>query len=85
MFQLLERPPRMLPRIFNPVQLNVACNAKTPVKEPEGKKPKRGRGGRGSGESRASKASGDSQPTSAAGRLAAAGQTYRKIWSFYTV
>lgn len=73
MFQLLERPPRMLPRIFNPVQLNVACNAKTPVKEPEGKKPKRGRGGKVSGESRAGKASGDSRPTSAA-----AGQIYRE-------
>lgn len=78
MFQLLERPPRMLPRIFNPVQLNVACNAKTPVKEPEAKKPKRSRGGKASGESRASKGSGDSRagrPASAAGKLAGTGQT----------
>lgn len=77
MFQLLERPPRMLPRIFNPVQLNVDCSAKTPVKEEAGKKAKRGRAGKASGESRASKASGESsrasRPASAGGRSAAAG------------
>ena len=81
MFQLLERPPRMLPRIFNPVQLNVDCSAKTPVKEAEGKKAKRGRGAKASGESRASKASGGgkaSRPASAAG-VPAAGQTRVKL------
>lgn len=41
-FNLVDRPSRMLPRIFNPVQLNVDCSAKTPSKPVEGK-PKRGR------------------------------------------
>lgn len=78
MFQLLERPPRMLPRIFNPVQLNVDCSAKTPVKEPEGKKARRGRGPKVSGASKASKASGEgsraSRPASAAATSTVAGQ-----------
>lgn len=77
MFQLLERPPRMLPRIFNPVQLNVDCSAKTPVKEAEGKKARRGRGAKVSGASRASKASGEggaARPSSAAAG-SGAGQT----------
>ena len=85
MFQLLERPPRMLPRIFNPVQLNVDCSAKTPVKEAEGKKAKRDRGAKASGESRASKASGEgkvSRPASAAG-VPAAGQTRVKLSVFF--
>lgn len=42
-FSLVQRPSRMLPRMFNPVQLNVDCSAKTPCKAPEAKKPKRGR------------------------------------------
>lgn len=42
-FKLVDRPSRMLPRIFNPVQLNVDCSAKTPCKTAEGKKTKRGR------------------------------------------
>lgn len=41
-FNLVDRPSRMLPRMFNPVQLNVDCSAKTPSKPAEGK-PKRGR------------------------------------------
>ncbi len=66
-FQLLERPPRMLPRMFNPVQLNVDCSAKTPMKEAEGKKRKAARGGKASGDSRASR------PSSAGGRSSVAG------------
>ena len=46
-FNLVDRPSRMLPRIFNPVQLNVDCSAKTPGKAPEAKKPKRGRPAKG--------------------------------------
>lgn len=67
MFQLLERPPRMLPRMFNPVQLNVDCSAKTPVKEAESKKGKRGKAAKASGESRATR------PNSGSGRAPAAG------------
>ena len=66
-FQLLDRPPRMLPRLFNPVQLNVDCSAKTPVKEAEGKKGKRARGGKASGEGRGAR------PNSGGGRAAATG------------
>ena len=68
MFQLLERPPRMLPRIFNPVQLNVDCSAKTPMKEPDPKKAKRGKAGKSSGGSRARPSSGSGKQSSAAGQ-----------------
>jgi len=61
-FQLLERPPRMLPRMFNPVQLNVDCSGKTPMKAAEGKKARKPRGTKASGEARASR------PSSAGGR-----------------
>lgn len=61
-FQLLERPPRMLPRMFNPVQLKVDCSGKTPMKAAEGKKGRKPRGTKASGESRTSR------PSSAAGR-----------------
>ena len=40
---MIDRPSRMLPRMFNPVQLKVDCSAKTPSKAAEGKKPKRGK------------------------------------------
>ncbi len=47
-FELLPNPPRMLPRMFDPTQLNVDCSAKTPAKEDKPKGTKRGRGrGRG--------------------------------------
>jgi len=59
---LLERPPRMLPRMFNPVQLNVDCSGKTPMKAAEGKKARKPRGTKASGEARASR------PSSAGGR-----------------
>ena len=52
----------MLPRMFNPVQLNVDCSGKTPMKAAEGKKGRKPRGTKASGESRASR------PSSAAGR-----------------
>jgi len=52
----------MLPRMFNPVQLNVDCSGKTPMKAAEGKKGRKPRGTKASGESR------PSRPSSAAGR-----------------
>ncbi|KAL0018444.1 hypothetical protein WJX77_010041 [Trebouxia sp. C0004] len=67
-FQLLERPPRMLPRIFNPVQLNVDCSGKTPIKAAEGKKGRKPRGTKASGTSRASR------PSSSGGRTGGRGR-----------
>ncbi|KAL0033133.1 hypothetical protein WJX79_005148 [Trebouxia sp. C0005] len=67
-FQLLERPPRMLPRMFNPLQLNVDCSGKTPMKAAEGKKGRKPRGAKASGESRASR------PSSAGGRTGGRGR-----------
>ena len=66
-FRMLERPPRMLPRMFTPVQINVDCSAKTPVKEPEPKKGRKGKSGKAQG---GNKAAG---PSSAGGRTSAAG------------
>jgi len=33
-FQLYDSSPRMLPRIYNPVRLDVDCSNKTPAKAP---------------------------------------------------
>ena len=58
----------MLPRMFTPVQLNVDCSAKTPVKEPEPKKGRKGKSGKAQGGTKTAR------PSSAGGRGATAGK-----------
>ena len=80
-FRMLERPPRMLPRMFNPVRLDVDCSAKTPMKEPQAKKGRKPRAGKTSG--KACRSGRGARPNSADNEAFAAGKScmlMSRVW-----